>query len=159
MPGLGHVFPQVNPPCTAPTHPPSLPSLAQMVTRFFQQKRPLIVLIAGSACTGGRRGPGPGWMECMGQRARLIGFQVTQVQCCISVVCQQVVGHACSLTAAPTAASTAARTAAPAGKSTLAQQLASRLNMPNVLQTDVLYEVRQRFSSRALWLRAGGLTQ
>mgnify|MGYP001810406267 CR=1 FL=1 len=28
-----------------------------------------------------------------------------------------------------------------AGKSSLAQQLASRLNMPNVLQTDVLYEV------------------
>ena len=26
----------------------------QMVTRFFQQKRPLIILIAGSACTGGR---------------------------------------------------------------------------------------------------------
>lgn len=28
-----------------------------------------------------------------------------------------------------------------AGKSTLAQQLASRLNMPNVLQTDAIYEV------------------
>ena len=28
-----------------------------------------------------------------------------------------------------------------AGKSSLAQQLASRLNMPNVLQTDALYEV------------------
>lgn len=28
-----------------------------------------------------------------------------------------------------------------AGKSSLAQQLASRLNLPNVLQTDVLYEV------------------
>lgn len=27
--------------------------IAQMVTRFFQQKRPLIVLIAGSACSGG----------------------------------------------------------------------------------------------------------
>jgi cytidylate kinase len=27
------------------------------------------------------------------------------------------------------------------GKSTLAQQLASRLNMPNVLQTDAIYEV------------------
>jgi hypothetical protein len=27
----------------------------QMVTRFFQQKRPLIILIAGSACTGARR--------------------------------------------------------------------------------------------------------
>ncbi|EFN54896.1 hypothetical protein CHLNCDRAFT_8887, partial [Chlorella variabilis] len=53
----------------------------QMVTRFFQQKRPLIILIAGSACTG-----------------------------------------------AP-------------GKSSLAQQLASRLNLPNVLQTDVLYEL------------------
>ncbi|PSC71060.1 P-loop containing nucleoside triphosphate hydrolases superfamily isoform 1 isoform B [Micractinium conductrix] len=50
----------------------------QMVTAFFQQKRPLIVLVAGSACTG---------------------------------------------------------------KSSLAQQLASRLNMPNVLQTDVLYEL------------------
>lgn len=24
----------------------------QMVTRFFQQKRPLIILVAGSACTG-----------------------------------------------------------------------------------------------------------
>lgn len=30
-----------------------------------------------------------------------------------------------------------------AGKSTFAQQLASRLNLPNVLQTDILYEVRQ----------------
>ncbi|KAL4437565.1 hypothetical protein ABPG77_003546 [Micractinium sp. CCAP 211/92] len=50
----------------------------QMVTRFFQQKRPLIILVAGSACTG---------------------------------------------------------------KSSLAQQLASRLNLPNVLQTDVLYEL------------------
>ncbi len=29
-----------------------------------------------------------------------------------------------------------------AGKSTFAQQLASRLNLPNVLQTDILYEVR-----------------
>ena len=29
-----------------------------------------------------------------------------------------------------------------AGKSTLAQQLASRLNLPNVLQTDIIYEVR-----------------
>ena len=28
------------------------------------------------------------------------------------------------------------------GKSTIAQQLASRLNMPNVLQTDVVCEVR-----------------
>ncbi len=27
------------------------------------------------------------------------------------------------------------------GKSTLAQQLASRLNLPNVLQTDIVYEV------------------
>lgn len=50
----------------------------QMVTRFFQQKRPLIILVAGSACTG---------------------------------------------------------------KSSLAQQLASRLNLPNVLQTDVLCEL------------------
>lgn len=32
----------------------------------------------------------------------------------------------------------------PAGKSSLAQQLASRLNLPNVLQTDVLYEVGAR---------------
>ncbi len=31
-----------------------------------------------------------------------------------------------------------------AGKSTLAQQLASRLNLPNVLQTDIIYEVRAR---------------
>jgi hypothetical protein len=29
-----------------------------------------------------------------------------------------------------------------AGKSTLAQQLASRINIPNVMQTDVIYEVR-----------------
>ena len=29
-----------------------------------------------------------------------------------------------------------------AGKSTFAQQLASRLNLPNVLQTDIIYEVR-----------------
>jgi 2-phosphoglycerate kinase len=28
-----------------------------------------------------------------------------------------------------------------AGKSTLAQQLASRINIPNVMQTDVIYEV------------------
>jgi 2-phosphoglycerate kinase len=28
------------------------------------------------------------------------------------------------------------------GKSTLAQQLASRINIPNVMQTDVIYEVR-----------------
>ena len=28
-----------------------------------------------------------------------------------------------------------------AGKSTIAQALASRLNLPNVLQTDVVYEV------------------
>lgn len=26
----------------------------QMVTAFFQQKRPLIILVAGSACTGAR---------------------------------------------------------------------------------------------------------
>ncbi|PRW57326.1 P-loop containing nucleoside triphosphate hydrolases superfamily isoform 1 [Chlorella sorokiniana] len=68
----------------------------QMVTRFFQQKRPLIVLIAGSACTG---------------------------------------------------------------KSTLAQQLASRLNMPNVLQTDVLYELLRAsgagdLPAEPLWRRA-----
>ena len=30
----------------------------------------------------------------------------------------------------------------PAGKSSMAQQLASRLNMPNVLQTDIICEVR-----------------
>ena len=30
-----------------------------------------------------------------------------------------------------------------AGKSSLAQQLASRFNMPNVLQTDMFYEVGQ----------------
>jgi 2-phosphoglycerate kinase len=29
-----------------------------------------------------------------------------------------------------------------AGKSTIAQQLASRINIPNVMQTDVIYEVR-----------------
>ena len=29
----------------------------------------------------------------------------------------------------------------PAGKSSMAQQLASRLNMPNVLQTDIICEV------------------
>ena len=28
-----------------------------------------------------------------------------------------------------------------AGKSTIAQQLASRINVPNVMQTDVIYEV------------------
>jgi cytidylate kinase len=28
-----------------------------------------------------------------------------------------------------------------AGKSTLAQQLAARLNLPNVLQTDIIYQV------------------
>ncbi|EIE20940.1 hypothetical protein COCSUDRAFT_54287 [Coccomyxa subellipsoidea C-169] len=50
----------------------------KMVTKFFQQRRPLIVLICGVPCTG---------------------------------------------------------------KSTLAQQLASRLNMPNVLQTDAIYEL------------------
>jgi len=39
----------------------------------------------------------------------------------------------------------------PAGKSSLAQQLASRLNLPNVLQTDVLYEVRwERQRGRAV---------
>ncbi|BDA48634.1 probable 2-phosphoglycerate kinase at N-terminal half [Coccomyxa sp. Obi] len=50
----------------------------KMVTKFFQQRRPLIVLLCGVPCTG---------------------------------------------------------------KSTLAQQLASRLNMPNVLQTDAIYEL------------------
>jgi 2-phosphoglycerate kinase len=28
-----------------------------------------------------------------------------------------------------------------AGKSTIAQQLASRINVPNIMQTDVIYEV------------------
>eukprot|EP00887_Chlorella_sp_A99_P007753 scaffold20.g7753.t1 len=68
------------------------------ITRFYQEKRPLIVLICGSACTG---------------------------------------------------------------KSTLAQQLASRLNLPNVLQTDVLCEARPLLrasgagplSSTPLWER------
>ncbi|KAL4452025.1 hypothetical protein ABPG75_007687 [Micractinium tetrahymenae] len=68
----------------------------QMVTRFFQQKRPLIILVAGSACTG---------------------------------------------------------------KSSLAQQLASRLNLPNVLQTDVLYELLRAsgmgdLPAEPLWRRA-----
>lgn len=31
-----------------------------------------------------------------------------------------------------------------AGKSTIAQQLASRINIPNVMQTDVIYEVRSQ---------------
>lgn len=31
----------------------------------------------------------------------------------------------------------------PAGKSTIAQQLANRLNMPNVMQTDITCEVRE----------------
>lgn len=31
-----------------------------------------------------------------------------------------------------------------AGKSTLAQQLAARLNLPNVLQTDIIYQVLPR---------------
>ncbi|KAK9863060.1 hypothetical protein WJX84_002161 [Apatococcus fuscideae] len=52
----------------------------KMVTKFFQQKRPLIILLCGVSCTG---------------------------------------------------------------KSTFAQQLASRLNLPNVLQTDVIYELLQ----------------
>ncbi|KAK9837746.1 hypothetical protein WJX74_004123 [Apatococcus lobatus] len=52
----------------------------KMVTSFFQQKRPLIILLCGVSCTG---------------------------------------------------------------KSTFAQALASRLNLPNVLQTDIIYELLQ----------------
>ncbi|KAK9815940.1 hypothetical protein WJX72_012313 [[Myrmecia] bisecta] len=50
----------------------------KLVTKFFQLRRPLIILICGASCTG---------------------------------------------------------------KSTLAQQLASRLNLPNVLQTDIIYDL------------------
>ncbi|GAB4819330.1 hypothetical protein N2152v2_006376 [Parachlorella kessleri] len=69
----------------------------KMVNHFFQQKRPLIILICGSACTG---------------------------------------------------------------KSTFAQQLASRLNLSNVLQTDILYELLRTsglssLSSTPLWSREG----
>lgn len=46
------------------------------------------------------------------------------------------------------------------GKSTLAQQLASRLNLPNVLQTDMLYQLLQgglagegKVSDTPLWAR------
>mmetsp|Transcript_20455 Transcript_20455/g.61589 ORF Transcript_20455/g.61589 Transcript_20455/m.61589 type:complete len:709 (-) Transcript_20455:317-2443(-) len=44
------------------------------------------------------------------------------------------------------------------GKSTLAQQLAARLNMPNVLQTDIIYEMlresgRTALEPTPLWLR------
>jgi 2-phosphoglycerate kinase len=40
----------------------------QMVTRFFQQKRPLIILIAGSACTGGSRDTAAAAAELQVQR-------------------------------------------------------------------------------------------
>ncbi|KAK9808523.1 hypothetical protein WJX73_004399 [Symbiochloris irregularis] len=67
----------------------------KMVTRFFQQRRPLIILLFGVPCTG---------------------------------------------------------------KSTVAQQLASVLNLPNVLQTDIIYELLRSslqvgLEARPLWAR------
>ncbi|KAK9831529.1 hypothetical protein WJX81_006265 [Elliptochloris bilobata] len=69
----------------------------KMVTSFFQQRRPLIIMICGVPCTG---------------------------------------------------------------KSTLAQQLASRLNLPNVLQTDIIYELLRSaedspLAAAPLWERQG----
>lgn len=68
----------------------------KMVTRFHLQRRPLVIFISGSACTG---------------------------------------------------------------KSTLAQQLAARLNLPNVLQTDIIYQLLQAspaapLNPAPLWRRA-----
>lgn len=120
----------------------------QMVTRFFQQKRPLIILVAGSACTGAAAGGPLGGAE-VGETGcvRSLGRhrQVEQSKPCPRCVCSRLwrtsqllgrlgVRHASCLRAHTLAA-------LPAGKSSLAQQLASRLNLPNVLQTDVLYEV------------------
>ena len=70
----------------------------RMVNKFQQQKRPLIILICGTACTG---------------------------------------------------------------KSTLAQQLSSRLNLPNVLQTDALRDLLQGYEGaplqrEPLWLGSDG---
>lgn len=93
----------------------------RMVNQFFQQKRPLIILICGSTCTGGWGAGRSGAQE--GQAPRQISMQVSAgvasegIQPCAPASCT--------------------------GKSTFAQQLASRLNLPNVLQTDILYEVRQ----------------
>lgn len=96
----------------------------QMVTRFFQQKRPLIILIAGSACTGGAGSEGEAERPQPGARC----------------VASAVAGRRAA--AAEVVLALSSHLPIPlAGKSSLAQQLASRLNMPNVLQTDVLYEV------------------
>ena len=103
----------------------------RLVARFFAQKRPLIILIAGSACTGAA-------MACRHARGggqRMAGWLCPGAARACACACPA--AHRCCLAYAPPVLRLA-------GKSSLAQQLASRLNLPNVLQTDVLYEVRKR---------------
>ena len=116
---------------------------------FYRQKRPLIILIAGSACTGGCGGRGGVRPAGMGggflaarlavmasQGGRQLGHREVCGACKQAACCsQQSPACSCPPTTPPPHC--------PAGKSTLAQQLASRLNLPNVLQTDVLCEVRR----------------
>ncbi len=92
----------------------------KMVTKFFQQRRPLIVLICGVPCTG---------MQLLISQLHLDHVYLRGPKSC-GVACY------CSVKKLVVRVSVSF-----AGKSTLAQQLASRLNMPNVLQTDAIYEV------------------
>lgn len=82
----------------------------KMVSKFFQQRRPLVILICGSPCSG----------EASVLPSRLSPFA----------------GHFSGDLL------TGNYLFLKAGKSTLAQALASRLNLPNVLQTDIIHEVQ-----------------
>jgi hypothetical protein len=85
----------------------------KMVTQFYQSRQPLVIIICGTACTGTCRT----WRHCFEHSnwgPGLLGFMGMW----------------------------AYRRMLPAGKSTIAQQLASRINIPNVMQTDIIYQVR-----------------
>lgn len=103
----------------------------RLVARFFQQKRPLIILIAGSACTGAAgRARKP--RKAHGGLA-VQGMEHGTCRASASLAALHLLSLEVYALPAPRHA----------GKSSLAQQLASRLNLPNVLQTDVLYEVSE----------------
>lgn len=117
----------------------------KMVNQFHQERRPLIILVCGAPCTGCIPQPLPRFQLIVVTRDWLFHSELV-LNCATLVTISAFYAWLFHCPRSQDAVRMQTNTLLTvilcgAGKSSLAQQLASRFNMPNVLQTDMFYEV------------------